>query len=63
MTTGATLISAQALAEYLGVPLQTVYQWSHRGGGPPAIRVGRHLRYRPEQVEQWLDSHARTEAV
>lgn len=63
MNTGANLMSAKALAEYLGVPLQTVYQWSHRGGGPPAIRVGRHLRYRPEQVEEWLNSHASGEVA
>lgn len=45
------------LAEYLEVPLATVYQWSSRGGGPPAIRVGKHLRYRKSTVDAWLDAH------
>jgi len=49
------LATARELADYCGVPLATVYQWSHRGGGPRLIKVGRHLRARWEDVEQWLD--------
>lgn len=52
-----SLATAQELAEFCGVPLATVYQWSHRGGGPPLIKVGRHLRARWEDVERWLDEH------
>ncbi|QQM46956.1 helix-turn-helix domain-containing protein [Streptomyces liliifuscus] len=44
------------MAEFCGVPLGTVYQWSSRGGGPKLIKVGRHLRARWSDVEQWLDS-------
>lgn len=46
------------LAEYLGVPLATVYKWSHEGSGPPAFRVGRHVRYRKSDVELWLRERA-----
>jgi excisionase family DNA binding protein len=42
---------------YLGVPLKTLYAWRQRGYGPPAIKVGRHLRYRWADVEAWLDAH------
>ncbi|MEU7178835.1 MULTISPECIES: helix-turn-helix transcriptional regulator [Streptomyces] len=52
------LATAQELADYCGVPLTTVYQWSHRGGGPRMIKVGRHLRARWEDIERWLDAHA-----
>ncbi|PKW14986.1 helix-turn-helix domain-containing protein [Saccharopolyspora spinosa] len=44
------------VASYLGVPVGTVYQWRSRGGGPPGRRVGRHVRYKPDQVEQWFES-------
>lgn len=44
------------IAEYCGVPLGTVYQWSSRGGGPKFIKVGKHLRARWSDVEAWLDS-------
>ena len=52
------LLSPDELASYLGVPKETVYQWNHRRVGPPAIKVGRHLRYRAADVERWLDSQA-----
>ncbi|MEU6973725.1 helix-turn-helix domain-containing protein [Kitasatospora aureofaciens] len=49
------LATAQELANHLQVPLDTVYGWKHRGQGPKAIKVGRHLRYRWAEVEAWLD--------
>lgn len=52
------LMTPQQLADFLGVPLATLYQWRHRGEGPDGIRVGRHLRYRPEVVEAWLEGKA-----
>ncbi|WP_416978658.1 helix-turn-helix transcriptional regulator [Streptomyces sp. T028] len=54
------LASAQEVADYLGVPLNTVYQWSSRGTGPKFIKVGRHLRARWDDVEAWLDAQANT---
>lgn len=49
------LISAQELAAYLGVPVATIYSWRYRQEGPPAMRVGRHLRYRWRDIQAWLD--------
>lgn len=43
------------VATYLGVPLQTVYQWRHKGYGPTSRRIGKHLRYKPDDVEAWFD--------
>ena len=51
------LLSPVELAEYLGVPLATVYRWRSRRDGPAGIRVGRHVRYRLADVERWLDQH------
>ena len=48
------LISAQELAEYLDVPLATVYAWRYRRQGPPGLRVGKHLRYRRIDVNEWI---------
>jgi len=52
------LLSPEDLAEYLGVPLATVYRWRARRTGPPGLRVGKHVRYRREVVERWLDEQA-----
>ena len=43
------------VAEFLGVPVATLYAWRQNGTGPRASKVGRHLRYRPRDVERWLD--------
>lgn len=42
------------VAEYLGIPVQTIYQWRTRGYGPPGRRIGKHVRYRPADVEKWV---------
>jgi predicted DNA-binding transcriptional regulator AlpA len=44
------------LSRYLGIPVATLYQWRQRSEGPPAVRLGKHLRYRPEAVREWLKS-------
>ncbi|MHA6798286.1 helix-turn-helix domain-containing protein [Bounagaea algeriensis] len=46
------------VADYLGVPVQTVYQWRSRGFGPPGRRIGKHVRYKPDDVESWFDAQA-----
>ena len=55
----APMLSPDDLAEYLGVPVATVYQWNHHGTGPTPISVGRHVRYRGHDVETWLDERQR----
>ena len=48
------LWTVQDLAEYLGVPVNTVYKWRTTGDGPRGLRVGRHVRYRREDVLAWV---------
>jgi excisionase family DNA binding protein len=43
------------VSSFLGVPVPTLYQWRHKGIGPKSRRVGRHLRYKPEDVLAWLE--------
>ena len=52
------LLGPQEVADYLGVPIRTVYAWRHRGTGPRGFRVGRHVRYRREDVDAWLEEQA-----
>lgn len=48
------LVTVEELADYLGVPAATLYQWRYRREGPPGFRVGRHVRYRWADVEKWI---------
>ncbi|MEU8327122.1 helix-turn-helix domain-containing protein [Micromonospora sp. NPDC048839] len=43
------------VAEFLGVPEKTLTQWRYLRKGPRWAPVGRHVRYRWEDVEKWLD--------
>ena len=52
------LLTIQEVADFLGVPVDTVYRWRSRREGPVGYRVGRHVRYRPSAVEEWLIERA-----
>jgi excisionase family DNA binding protein len=44
------------VAALLRVPQETLYAWRKRRYGPPAARVGRHLRYDPADVRDWFSN-------
>jgi predicted DNA-binding transcriptional regulator AlpA len=48
------LWTTEETARFLGVPKATLYQWRYLGSGPKAGRVGRHLRYHPDDVVAWF---------
>ena len=52
------LWSIEETAEYLGVAVKTLYGWRWQKTGPTSYRVGRYVRYRPEEVRAWVDSQA-----
>lgn len=54
------LLTCEQVADVCQVPIVTVRQWSKRGGGPRFLKVGRHLRVRPEDLAAFLDSCAKT---
>ena len=56
------LIDVQQLAAYLDVPVKTLYAWRYRREGPPAFRVGRHLRYRRNDIQRWIQQRIDTAA-
>ena len=43
------------VSESLGVPVKTLYAWRYRGLGPPAMKVGKRLRYSAQDVAEWLE--------
>jgi hypothetical protein len=44
----------QDVSAFLHVPVGMLYQWRHKGYGPPAWRLTRSLRYDPAAVRRWL---------
>lgn len=56
--TADDLWSIGRTSQYLGIPVGTLYQWRHRRTGPPARKIGRHLRYDPADVRAWVREQA-----
>ena len=54
------LLTAQELANHLGVPVATIYTWRYRHEGPHGFRVGRHLRFRWSDVDSWIAQQRET---
>ncbi|MFB7195574.1 helix-turn-helix transcriptional regulator [Streptomyces sp. NPDC056240] len=45
------------LVEMFDLPsVETLYQWRRKRVGPRGFRVGRHLRYDPDDVRTWVES-------
>ena len=49
-------LTTAEVAEYLNESIHTLYSWNSRGGGPPRYRLGKGLRYRRSEVDQWIRS-------
>jgi predicted DNA-binding transcriptional regulator AlpA len=48
------LWTVDEVATFLGIPAATLYQWRCRRIGPPGRRIGKHLRYLPDEVRDWV---------
>ena len=52
------LMTTSEVAEYLTVPVTTLYRWRQTGEGPRALRIGKHLRYPMADLHAWLGLQA-----
>ncbi len=50
------LLSADEVAEHLGVKKQTLYRWRMEGKGPRAIRIGKFLRWKMSEITAFEES-------
>ena len=48
------LLTPEEVSAYLSIPVNTLYAWRYRSVGPPAIRIGRHLRYPEPDLIAWI---------
>jgi hypothetical protein len=54
------LMDSVQLADFLTNKPNTVEGWRIKGIGPKYIKIGRLVRYRLADVEEWIESQART---
>lgn len=50
------LLSIEQLARVLDVSPHTVRVWRRDNIGPLGFRLGKHVRYHPEDVRAWIDA-------
>lgn len=50
------IISTSVAAEILGVSPGTLRYWRYMDQGPQSFRVGKHVKYRREDIDAWLDA-------
>ena len=51
-----TLMDIKQVATYLQINEATAYSWA-QSGRLPGIKIGRIWRFRPEDIEAWLDAN------
>jgi predicted DNA-binding transcriptional regulator AlpA len=48
-------------SSFLGFSVRTLQTWRVRGGGPQYVRISaRCIRYRPCDLQEWVESRLRT---
>ena len=50
------LLPEDAAARDLKVKKETLAAWRNRRQGPPYLKVGRLVFYRPSHIKEWLES-------
>ena len=54
------LLNTDEVAKLVGLHSVTLAEWRTQGRGPRWVKLGRKVRYRPRDVEAWLDQNERT---
>lgn len=55
------LLNEHEAAEFLGVKVTGLRDWRINGNGPPYCKMSaRVVRYRPEDLRQWIEQRMRT---
>lgn len=57
MKTRGGMLSATQVARFCSVDLKTIHNWANRGKIPGTRTTGRHLRFRPLDVVEFLRSY------
>lgn len=50
-------MTLQEVADLLGIPIQTLRDLRWKGLAPAAVKVGSQVRFRPEDVREWIDAN------
>lgn len=53
-----TLLDKRQVAELLNISVKTLDLWIHKSQGPKLIRLGRLVRFKQSDVEEFIQQHS-----
>jgi hypothetical protein len=56
LSIGEPLWTPDELSGFLSILEKTLREWRSKGYGPPWRKLGKHVRYEPDRVREWLDT-------
>jgi len=58
-TPAQTVMTVTQAADYLGLAVSTLNKWRCHGGGPIYIKLGRAVRYRTQDLDEFINLQMR----
>ena len=52
--TNRLLVTANEIAEMVGVSSRTIWRWDSSGKVPKPIRIGKAVRWRRQDIDEWV---------
>lgn len=56
MSLSPFLIDTEEVSRLTGIPVATLKYYRKVNLGPPWARIGKHIKYRPDDVKAWVDA-------
>ncbi|WP_166390258.1 helix-turn-helix transcriptional regulator [Nocardioides ochotonae] len=56
------LLEIEQVASLTGIPANTWRYWRQKGVGPRSARLGRRVKYRRSDIEEWIETQFRDAA-
>lgn len=60
MTDREPLLTDKGVSAMTGIPEGTLRNYRYLGTGPAYVKIGGHVRYKPCDVDAWIDGHTVT---
>ena len=57
MPADETIVTSKAVAAHLQVGVQTLAKWRSEGRGPRYLRMGRAIRYRMSDIDEFIKNN------
>lgn len=63
MGTQKTFLDTPEAANYLGLQSSTLEAWRCRGGGPIFVKLGRLVKYRQSDLDDFIEARVQTNTI